>query len=133
MEIFGHEKLKVYQSSLQFVDFVYQHTKDLPKSNNIIDQINRASNSIPLNIAEGNGKLTPKDKARFFDIARGSAFECASCLDVMLIRTMLDESAVLQGKMILHEIVSMLVGLIKSVSTRVHDGDLEYSVGSLDI
>ncbi len=38
---------------------------------------------MPLNIAEGNGKRGPKDRARYFEIGRGSAFECAAIADVL--------------------------------------------------
>lgn len=55
----------------------------------VYDQLDRASTSIPLNIAEGNGKYTPKDRCRFFDIARGSAFECAAVLDVLTAKAIL--------------------------------------------
>jgi four helix bundle protein len=34
-----------------------------------------------LNTAEGNGKRQGQQRAKFFDDARGSAFECAACLD----------------------------------------------------
>ncbi len=54
-----------------------------PKSLAVVDQLDRASTSIPLNIAEGNGKFTGADRCRFFDIARGSALECAASLDVL--------------------------------------------------
>ena len=37
-----------------------------------------------MNIAEGNGKYAAPDRCRFFDIARGSALECAACLDVLV-------------------------------------------------
>ena len=53
------------------------------------DQLDRASTSIPLNIAEGNGKYAPKDRCRFFDIAHGSALECAAGLDILVAKAKL--------------------------------------------
>jgi four helix bundle protein len=43
----------------------------------------RASQSIPLTIAEGNGKGTNADRRRYVEIARGSALACASILDCL--------------------------------------------------
>jgi len=77
-------------------------------------QFDRATTSIPLNIAEGNGKYTAADRCRFFDTARGSALECAACLDVLVAKKVIEESVVTLGKQELIEIVSMLVGLIRS-------------------
>src|SRR5947207_6782236 len=57
-----------------------------------------ASTSIPLNIAEGNGKFSAKDRARFFEMARGSALECAACLDVLLVRKLTKEEPVAAQK-----------------------------------
>jgi four helix bundle protein len=88
----------------------------------------RASTSIPLNLAEGNGKFTKPDRCRFFDIARGSALECAAALDVLAAKGAAEQSELLPGKEHLREIVSMLVGLIKSNSDyRLHEGDPPFS------
>jgi four helix bundle protein len=46
------------------------------------DQLDRASISIVLNIAEGCGRRSPADKGRFYSMARGSATECAAILDL---------------------------------------------------
>ncbi|NCS88857.1 MAG: hypothetical protein CO127_09725 [Ignavibacteria bacterium CG_4_9_14_3_um_filter_36_18] len=43
--------------------------------------LDRAATSVALNISKGNGKYTNKDNCRYFDIARGYAPECASCLE----------------------------------------------------
>ena len=78
---FDHEKLDVYKDSIRFVAYAEALLADVPKNLAVHNQFDRASTSIPLNIAEGNGKYTPADRCRFFDIARGSALECAACLD----------------------------------------------------
>lgn len=94
---------------------------DLSNDISVVEQMDRASTSIPLNIAEGNGKHTENDRCSYFDNARGSAFECASCLDVLEAKQLLDETTVENAKDLLREIVSMLIGLIRSNSNRVHD------------
>ncbi len=110
------EKLNVYQASIQFVAWSSDILTSIPKDFASHNQFDRASTSIPLNIAEGNGKYTSADRCRFFDTARGSALECAACLDVLVVKTLIDESVAMQGKQMLIEIVSMLVGLIRSNS-----------------
>jgi four helix bundle protein len=118
--VFDHEKLLVYQESIRFAAWAEELLETLPKSLAVHDQLDRASTSIPLNIAEGNGKYTAPDRSRFFDIARGSALECAACLDVLVAKKNL--SQVEQGKEILLRIVSMLVVLIRSTSSdRIHE------------
>ena len=98
----------------------------IPKRYAVYDQLDRASTSIPLNIAEGNGKYTPRDRCRFFDIARGSSLECAAALDVLVARAIVKESDVEPGKEMLLQIVSMLFGLIKSNSeNRVYEPQCE--------
>lgn len=115
--LFDHEKLNVYQASLKFVTVAETILEKIPKSLSAWSQLDRASTSIPLNIAEGNGKFTSPDRCRFFDIARGSALECAACLDVLVAKQKFNEDEIMEGKTILVQIVSMLVGLIKSNSS----------------
>ena len=75
------------------------------------DQLLRASQSIPLNIAEGNGKGTNADRRRFFEIARGSALECASIQDCLEVCGVLNAAENAEGKTMLIRIVSMLTKL----------------------
>ena len=123
---FDHEKLEVYQASLSFIVWLEPVLQKLPKSLCVTDQLDRASTSIPLNIAEGNGKFTGADRCRFFDIARGSALESAAALDVLLAKGRCSGDELLPGKDRLWSIVSMLVALIKANSDyRLHDSSPE--------
>jgi len=81
--------------------------------------------SIPLNIAEGNGKQSLKDKNRFFEIARGSALECAAIHDVLSSFEAINAESNRIGKTNLKRIVSMLTRLIQRTQT-VSDGSIEY-------
>ena len=63
----------------------------------------------------------PKDRCRFFDIAHGSALECAAALDVLLAKGKVTPDQIRAGKRSLQKIVRMLIGLIKRNSTRDYD------------
>jgi len=117
MDKFGHEKLHVYQAALAYVGFVYSLADRLKGYHrHARDQLLRASQSIPLNTAEGNGKSGQADRRRFFEIARGSALECSAIQDVLQIGEAIsvDENEI--GKQLLLRIVSMLtkLGQVKS-------------------
>ena len=133
MKQFDHEKLIVYQKSITFVIRTSELLKRFPKSIAAHKQLDRASTSIPLNIAEGNGKFTPADRCRFFDIARGSSLVCAACLDVLVAKDQFSSTDVEQGKQKLIEIVSMLVGLIRFNSdNRVFEGTADYAIDQMN-
>src|SRR6266478_7489350 len=113
---FDHERLIVYQRSLQFIGWLTTLLERVPAKLGVHGQLDRASTSIPLNIAEGNGRYSAADRCHFFDISRGSALECAAALDVAVAKGVVTEADVDPGKSDLAEIVSMLVGLIRSNS-----------------
>jgi four helix bundle protein len=50
---------------------------------NVVDQLGRASFSVPLNIAEGSGKFSKADRKNYFTTARASVFECVAVLDIL--------------------------------------------------
>lgn len=118
---FDHEKLKVYQAAIRFVTWSTDLLIEVQARAAVKDQLDRASTSVPLNIAEGNGKIAIRDRCRFVDIARGSALECAACLDVLVAKRLLEEESIRVGKEQLLEIVSMLVGLTNSLSARIQE------------
>ena len=127
---FDHEKLHAYQHSLAFLKWVTPLLDTLPGRLSVADQLDRASTSIPLNIAEGNGKYTSADRCRFFDNARGSALECSAALDVLIAKGKATEQEVVSGKDILFQVVATLVGLIKANSDRLHEDAVSYRVAA---
>ena len=84
--MFGHEKLVVYQ----------------------------ASQSIPLNIAEGNGKTGTADRKRYFEIASGSTMECAAIQDVLFVGKAVTAEENENSKLLLNRIVAMLTKLCQA-------------------
>ncbi|OGV08922.1 MAG: hypothetical protein A2499_18115 [Stygiobacter sp. RIFOXYC12_FULL_38_8] len=94
--------------------------------NPTIDQFERAADSIALNIAEGNGKYSGKDRCRYFDIAKGSSLECSSCLDLLFAKDLISNDALSEGRERLKEIVMMIMGLIKKNSDRIYEPETEY-------
>ena len=115
---FDHEKLDVYQEAVGFCGWVGEFLAAVSAKAAAKDQLDRASTSIPLNIAEGNGKFSAKDRARFLEMARGSALECAACLDVLLVRKLTGEEEVVAAKEKLARIVQVLIGLLRKFSDR---------------
>jgi len=72
--------------------------EETPRAGEIRDQLERASSSISLNIAEGNGKFSSKDRCRYFDIAHSSGLECAAALDVLVARKRTTNDGIRPGK-----------------------------------
>jgi len=124
---FDHEKLKVYQTAIAFITWSTDLLAQVKAKAAVKDQLDRASTSAALNIAEGNGKFAVRDRCRFLDFARGSALECAACLDVLVAKRLLKQDAVESGKSQLLEIVSMLSGLVTSLMARIREEPGDYS------
>src|SRR5688572_6117245 len=95
---FDHEKLKVYQAAIAFITWSTDLLTQVEAKAAVKDQLDRASTSVPLNIAEGNGKFATRDRCRFLDFARGPALECAACLDVFVAKRLVEPEKVRAGK-----------------------------------
>ena len=117
--VFAHERLDVYQTAIEFVAWSHQVAGTLKPSDSIRSQLERASTSIPLNIAEGNSKASKKDRARFWQIALGSTLECVAILDVLVARGVKNGDEVVEGKKLLERITAMLMKLLKGLGTSV--------------
>jgi four helix bundle protein len=127
-QMFDHERLDVYKVSLEFVAWVFERADRLRGHfRHARDELIRASQSIPRNIAEGNGKRSLADRRRFFEIARGSALECAAILDQLHMMRAFDAAETKAGKLLLHRIVSMLTKMTETVE-RIGEEAAEYRV-----
>ena len=132
---FDHEKLDVYQLEVKFVawatDLILE-VKQAPGASvrEPCDHLDRASLSIMFNTAEGNGKRQMRGRAKFFDDARGSATECAACLDALVARKSCSMDRIADGKKLLVRIVSMLSKLVERFNSvgQVREESVEYIV-----
>ena len=107
--MFDHQKLIVYQKSVDFAAWTYQTVRSLRGDDrHIKDQILRSSQSVPLNIAEGNGCMTRADRKKYFRIARSSALESSAAIDVILACGRITEEGALIGMEKLLPIVKIL-------------------------
>jgi four helix bundle protein len=115
--MFDFEKLDVYAKAKSFnlsvLSFLEQN-QSLDRSTK--DQLRRASLSIILNIAEGSGRFTARDKKNFYVISRGSVFECVAILDYLKDSKHLDEESYGKYYSYLEELSKMLYAMIKSLS-----------------
>ena len=115
---FDHEKLDVYQEAIAFCGWIGELLSQISAKAAAKDHLDRASTSLPLNIAQGNGKFSTVDRARFLEIARGSALECAACLDVLEVRKLVAAERILPAKERLVRTVNMLMGMLRRFSGR---------------
>ncbi len=106
--VFDHDKLDVYRLAVEYVAESSVMAKRLSGLHrHARDQWLRAAQSIPLNIAAGNGKRSLKDRARFFAISRGSALQCAAIQDVLVVSGGIDAATCGPPKAKLKRIVAM--------------------------
>jgi four helix bundle protein len=107
--VLDHEKLDVYRCSLEFLGIALRLAGRLPRGHGpLVDQLRRAATAIPLNIAEGTGKVSAADRANFYAIARGSAMECGALVDVLRLLGTSDGRELVASKDLLLRIVAML-------------------------
>ncbi len=128
-----HEKLDVYQIELQFIVWVIPRIEEVKRTHSskireVCHHLDRASLSILFNTAEGNGRRQMKQRARFFDDARGSATECAACLDALVAKGVCTVDEITNGKQLWGRIVAMLSKLVTRFSSQpeVYESSEDY-------
>jgi four helix bundle protein len=112
---FGYEDLDVWNRATDFAVKVIGLTETIDtgrKHFRLFEQIESSATSIPMNIAEGKGRFSPKEFIHFCFIARGSLYETITLLEIFKRKGWILEIEFLELKSEGIEIVSMLKGLI---------------------
>ena len=116
MRTFSFEKLNVWQKSKELAKDIYVITNLFPNEEKfgLTSQMRRCAVSISSNIPEGSGRHSYKDKARFIEIAYGSALELLNQLMISKDLEFIDDENYRQIREIISEITAMLDGLYNS-------------------
>jgi len=112
--MFLFENLEVYEKSVVLTKKVHQMGRSIP-NRPINDQMLRAVLSIPLNIAEGQGRIHCREKKQFYNTAKGSLYECVPLLQLCFELKYIDEVLYRELYSLMEEVSKALSGLIKSV------------------
>ncbi len=115
---FDYEKLSVYQKSIAFITSLQVIFDSKQISLAVYNQINRASESIVLNLVQGNSMPLSDARLNSLDYSLGSTLECAACIDILKIWEVIPEDYQNTSKQKLFVIANMLIGLRKSVYRR---------------
>jgi four helix bundle protein len=125
-EPFGHEKLSVYRKGMRFAMVRSTLVDALPRRVAACDHLERASESILVNIAHASSTWSPKERIVYLGHANGSALECAACLDVLAAKQLMTAEDVYPGKNLLAEVVRMLSSMRTIAASRIREDPAEY-------
>jgi four helix bundle protein len=117
IEVFGFERLEVWQKAVSLASTIYRLTSDFPKHEmfGLTSQLRRASVSVAANIAEGNTRTAGKDKARLFEIAYGSLSEIVALMRIATEVDLAPAGSLSSVRADAAQICRMLSGLRRSV------------------
>lgn len=108
---FPHEKLEVYRVAVEFAQLAQDLLSDWPAFWAVCNQFDRATESMLTNMAQSaRFRATPRG-IFLLECCLGSVLECAACLDVALLRHLIDNDTIHKAKQILQRIARMTVGL----------------------
>ena len=116
--LFAFEDLEVWQKAVGFADDVIAATEQLntnQKHYRLIDQLEAAATSVPMNIAEGKGRYSKKEFVQFLYVARGSLYETVTLLTIFKKRGWIHQAEYNRLRDEAMEIKRMLMGLIHSI------------------
>lgn len=111
----NHKKLDLWKYSIQFVELIYELTKNFPPEERfgLTSQLRRASVSVSSNIAEGSSRKSSKERARFYEIARSSLVEIDTQLIIAIKLNLIDTKSAKPVESLLERLFAMSTNLIK--------------------
>jgi len=119
----SYKELIVCQKSIALVSKVYSLTKKFPNDEKygLVSQLNRASVSIPANIAEGRGRESRKNYVQFLRISRGSLFELETLLVISTNEGFIIQESFQEISIQTDEVSSMLISTIKKLEDKINE------------
>ena len=115
----AYKDLQVWQKSMQFANRVVKliDSLDTPRKHyRLLEQLESAVTSVPMNIAEGKGRESKKEFIHFLYIARGSIYETLTLLEIFQMQNWITTETFRDLESSGIEIIKMLKGLIKAIS-----------------
>jgi four helix bundle protein len=114
-------KLVVWQKSKDLAVDIYKLTStgNLAKDHSLVDQMRRASVSIPSNIAEGNDRESQKEFLRYLYMAKGSLSELQTQLEIAREINYIDGETFSDIELKCKEVSNIIGGFIKSIKNRL--------------
>jgi len=118
---FAYENLEVWNKAVDLAVEVIDVVEDISTDRRryrLLEQIEASSTSVAMNIAEGKGRFSRKEFVQYLYISRGSLYETMTLLEIFRRKRWISDERHSQLELSGKEIVSMIKGLINSVSNR---------------
>ena len=114
----SYRDLKVWQQGMSLTERVYAVTSGFPAAEKygLVQQMRRASVSVPSNIAEGYGRRTPRQRYHFLETALGSLFELETQVELSLRLEFLHHDDAAEVAAIIRDCGRALMALMRYVS-----------------
>jgi four helix bundle protein len=118
MQIHNFKELLVWQKSIEIVEFIYTLTVTFPVEEKfgLRSQMQRCAVSIPSNIAEGSGRVSPKEFQHFLSISLGSSYELETQMILAAKFNYIKKQQLDEFNIMILPIQKMLFGLYKSLN-----------------
>jgi len=109
--------LTVWQRSIQMTVAIYRLTQAFPREElyGLTSQLRRSAVSVPSNIAEGQGRLSPGEFRQFLGIARGSNLEVQTQIEIARALGFGNPELLSQAEALSHEAGKMIYGMLESI------------------